>query len=156
MLHQGGLAHASPRWAGSCCSLSLSDGNEKGTLINTLTNSARAELHLFRILHGRIKFYLPPHGKVRDENAKPEIKAGHSRQLHATKIRPLPTPGANVSLQHVPPHPSPHTRFEMYFRTHGPAVPIPNGVFKGFILVLPVGLGSVVNVRNPTQPGVPE
>ncbi|GBM68048.1 hypothetical protein AVEN_51694-1 [Araneus ventricosus] len=63
-------AHTSLRWVGSCCSLSLSDGNGKGTPINTLTNSACAELHLFSILHGRIKFYLPPHGKVRDENAK--------------------------------------------------------------------------------------
>ncbi|GBM03625.1 hypothetical protein AVEN_203192-1 [Araneus ventricosus] len=65
------VAHTSLRWVGLCCSLSLSDGNGKGTPINTLTNSARAaELHLFSILHGRIKFYLPSHGKVRDENAK--------------------------------------------------------------------------------------
>ncbi|GBL96348.1 hypothetical protein AVEN_238707-1 [Araneus ventricosus] len=42
--------------------------NGKGTRINTLTNSARAEqLHLLSILHERIKLYLPPHGKVRDE-----------------------------------------------------------------------------------------
>ncbi|GBM72788.1 hypothetical protein AVEN_230343-1 [Araneus ventricosus] len=45
-------------------------GNGKGTSIYTWMNSARAELHLFSILHGRIKFYLPPYGKVRDENAK--------------------------------------------------------------------------------------
>ncbi|GBM79952.1 hypothetical protein AVEN_113368-1 [Araneus ventricosus] len=43
-----------------------SDGSGEGTPMN----SARAELHLFSILHGGIKFYLPPHLKVRDENAK--------------------------------------------------------------------------------------
>ncbi|GBL73303.1 hypothetical protein AVEN_159340-1 [Araneus ventricosus] len=63
-------AHTSLRWVGVCCSLSLYDGNGKGTPINTWTNSAHAELHLFNILHRRIKFYLPAHGKVRDENAK--------------------------------------------------------------------------------------
>ncbi|GBN10871.1 hypothetical protein AVEN_155742-1 [Araneus ventricosus] len=65
-------AHTSLRWVSLCCSLSLSrsDGNGKGTPINTWANSARAELHLLNILHGRIKFYLPPHGKVRDKNAK--------------------------------------------------------------------------------------
>ncbi|GBN94303.1 hypothetical protein AVEN_203285-1 [Araneus ventricosus] len=31
-----------------------------------------------------------------------------------------------------------------------------NPMSKGSILVPPVGLGSVVNVRDPTQPGVPE
>ncbi|GBM53194.1 hypothetical protein AVEN_14223-1 [Araneus ventricosus] len=51
-------------------SLSWSDGNGKCAPIYTWTNSACAELHLFSILHGRIKFYLPPHGKVGDENAK--------------------------------------------------------------------------------------
>ncbi|GBO30699.1 hypothetical protein AVEN_198439-1 [Araneus ventricosus] len=45
-------------------------GKGKGTPINTWRNSPRAELHLFNILHGRIKYYLPPHGKARDENAK--------------------------------------------------------------------------------------
>ncbi|GBM89608.1 hypothetical protein AVEN_133161-1 [Araneus ventricosus] len=34
---------------------SWSDGNGKGTPVNTWMNSARAELHLFNILHGRIK-----------------------------------------------------------------------------------------------------
>ncbi|GBL87513.1 hypothetical protein AVEN_165132-1 [Araneus ventricosus] len=64
-------AHTSPRWVDFCCSLSVSALRKwKGTPINTLTNSVRAELHLFNILHGRIKFYLPPYGKVRDENAK--------------------------------------------------------------------------------------
>ncbi|GBM03204.1 hypothetical protein AVEN_70618-1 [Araneus ventricosus] len=43
--------------------------NVKGTPIYTWMNSARAELHLFSILHRRIKFHLPPHGKVRGENA---------------------------------------------------------------------------------------
>ncbi|GBM75153.1 hypothetical protein AVEN_93634-1 [Araneus ventricosus] len=47
-----------------------SDGNEEGTPIYTWMNSARAELHVISILHGRIKFHQPPHGKVRDENAK--------------------------------------------------------------------------------------
>ncbi|GBM38055.1 hypothetical protein AVEN_160315-1 [Araneus ventricosus] len=45
-------------------------GNGKGNPIYTWMNSARAELHLLSILHGRIKFHLPPHGKARDENAK--------------------------------------------------------------------------------------
>ncbi|GBN40741.1 hypothetical protein AVEN_270295-1 [Araneus ventricosus] len=69
-------ACTSPMWIGLCCLHSLlsvlvwSDGNEEGTPIYTWMNSARAELHLFSILHRRIKFHLPPHGKVRDENAK--------------------------------------------------------------------------------------
>ncbi|GBO38931.1 hypothetical protein AVEN_86309-1 [Araneus ventricosus] len=66
--HRCGLAYAA-------CILSLGlglglVGNGKGTPIYTWTNSVRAELHLFSILHGRIKFHLPPHGEVRDENAK--------------------------------------------------------------------------------------
>ncbi|GBN04384.1 hypothetical protein AVEN_100351-1 [Araneus ventricosus] len=71
-------AHTSPMWIGLCCLHSLlsvwvsvwSDGNEGGTHIYTWMNSVRAELYLFSILHGRIKFHLPPHGKVRDENTK--------------------------------------------------------------------------------------
>ncbi|GBL61597.1 hypothetical protein AVEN_123931-1 [Araneus ventricosus] len=67
-------AHTFLRWVGLCCLHSRSGswyhGNGKGTPINTWRNSQRAELHLFNILHGRIKFYLQPHGKVRDENAK--------------------------------------------------------------------------------------
>ncbi|GBN44731.1 hypothetical protein AVEN_199553-1 [Araneus ventricosus] len=71
-------ASTSPMWIGSCClhSHSLSGsrsglvGNEEGTPTYTWMNSAHAELHLVSILHGRIKFHLPPHGKVRDENAK--------------------------------------------------------------------------------------
>ncbi|GBN45985.1 hypothetical protein AVEN_103361-1 [Araneus ventricosus] len=51
-------------------SRSRSAGNGKGTPINTWANSVREELHLFSVLHGRIKFYIPPHGKIRDENAK--------------------------------------------------------------------------------------
>ncbi|GBL75667.1 hypothetical protein AVEN_154979-1 [Araneus ventricosus] len=47
-----------------------SDGNEEGTPIYTWMNSAHAELHLFSILHGIIRFHLQPHGRVRDENAK--------------------------------------------------------------------------------------
>ncbi|GBN03649.1 hypothetical protein AVEN_173154-1 [Araneus ventricosus] len=47
-----------------------SDGNGKDTLVNTLMNSARSELHHFSILRGRIKFFLPPHGKLIDENPK--------------------------------------------------------------------------------------
>ncbi|GBN78432.1 hypothetical protein AVEN_136871-1 [Araneus ventricosus] len=67
LVHRCGLAYAA-------CTLYLGLGlglvaNGKCT-IYTLMNSARAELHLFSILHGRIKFHLPPHGKVRDENAK--------------------------------------------------------------------------------------
>ncbi|GBO46305.1 hypothetical protein AVEN_257497-1 [Araneus ventricosus] len=67
---------ASPMWIGLCCLHTLlsvlvwSGRNEEGTPLDTWMNSARAELHLFSILHGRIKFHLPPHGKVRDENAK--------------------------------------------------------------------------------------
>ncbi|GBN07887.1 hypothetical protein AVEN_61986-1 [Araneus ventricosus] len=56
--HRCGLAYAA-------CILSLGlVGNGKSTPIYTWINSARAELHLFSILHGRIKFHLPPHGKV--------------------------------------------------------------------------------------------
>ncbi|GBO18775.1 hypothetical protein AVEN_241805-1 [Araneus ventricosus] len=64
-----------------CCPLTLCDGIEKCTLINTLTNSARALLpsHHLRILHGRIKLYLPPHGKVRDENAIVKEKGSRGR-----------------------------------------------------------------------------
>ncbi|GBM86891.1 hypothetical protein AVEN_207401-1 [Araneus ventricosus] len=65
-------AHTSLRLVGLCCLhyRPWSDENGKGTPINTWADSARAELHLSSILHGRIKFYLPPHGKVRDENGK--------------------------------------------------------------------------------------
>ncbi|GBM59782.1 hypothetical protein AVEN_6656-1 [Araneus ventricosus] len=71
-------ARTSPMWIGLCCLHTLvwvwvwiwSDGNEEGTPIYAWMNSARAELHLFSILHGRIKFHLTPHGKVRNENAK--------------------------------------------------------------------------------------
>ncbi|GBM25122.1 hypothetical protein AVEN_96688-1 [Araneus ventricosus] len=52
-------------------------GNGKCTPIYTWMNSVRAELHLFSILHGRIKFHLPPHGKVKDENAKVREAATH-------------------------------------------------------------------------------
>ncbi|GBM25873.1 hypothetical protein AVEN_48039-1 [Araneus ventricosus] len=55
-------AHTSLKWVGLCFSLSPSDGNGEDTPVNTLTNSAGAGLHLFSILHGRIKFYLPPYG----------------------------------------------------------------------------------------------
>ncbi|GBO39360.1 hypothetical protein AVEN_132795-1 [Araneus ventricosus] len=82
-------AHTSLRWVGLCClhSRSRSDGNGKGTPINTWTNSARAELHLFSILHGRIKFYLPPLGKVRNENAKVREAATHvSQKYEATPL----------------------------------------------------------------------
>ncbi|GBO14247.1 hypothetical protein AVEN_62173-1 [Araneus ventricosus] len=65
-----------PHWceAYSACILSLGlglglIGNRKCTPIFTRMNSARAEVHLFSILHRRIKFHLPSHGKVRDENA---------------------------------------------------------------------------------------
>ncbi|GBN31832.1 hypothetical protein AVEN_247880-1 [Araneus ventricosus] len=60
-------ASTSPMRGGLCCwhSLSLSvwvlvwsDGNEEGTPIYTWMNSALSELHLFSILHGRIKFRL--------------------------------------------------------------------------------------------------
>ncbi|GBL77405.1 hypothetical protein AVEN_16300-1 [Araneus ventricosus] len=57
----------------AACILSLSWSGRKWqrhSYIYTWMNSARAELHLFSILHGRIKFHLPPHGKVRYENAK--------------------------------------------------------------------------------------
>ncbi|GBM18981.1 hypothetical protein AVEN_1597-1 [Araneus ventricosus] len=113
-------AHTSQRCVGLCCSLSLSlpDGNGKGTPINTLPNSARAKLHLFSILHGRIKFYLPPHGKVRDENSK--VREAAKNLWYCKKVIKS----------------------------------------KRSILVPPLGLGSVVNVRNPTQhpiqPVVPE
>ncbi|GBO34886.1 hypothetical protein AVEN_186893-1, partial [Araneus ventricosus] len=38
-------------------------GNGKGTPIYTWMNSVRSELRPFSILHGRIKFHHPPHGK---------------------------------------------------------------------------------------------
>ncbi|GBM66320.1 hypothetical protein AVEN_229185-1 [Araneus ventricosus] len=56
--HRCGLAYAA-----STLSLGLGlglVGNGKGTPIYTWMNSARAELHLFSILHGRIKLYLQP------------------------------------------------------------------------------------------------
>ncbi|GBL98565.1 hypothetical protein AVEN_19637-1 [Araneus ventricosus] len=64
-------------------SWSWSDGN--CTPIYTWTNSARTELHLLNILHGRIKFYLPPHGEVRDENAKVR-EAATCKRIYSTQI----------------------------------------------------------------------
>ncbi|GBN75284.1 hypothetical protein AVEN_141480-1 [Araneus ventricosus] len=77
--HRCGLAYAA-------CILSLGlglglVGNGKGTPIHTWMNSARAELHLFSILHGRIKFHLPPHGKGRDQNAKVREAATHFNDI---------------------------------------------------------------------------
>ncbi|GBO13629.1 hypothetical protein AVEN_125937-1 [Araneus ventricosus] len=70
-------ACTSPMWIGLCCLHSLSRSgswsgltSEEGTPIYIWMNSARAELHHFSILHGRIKFHLPPHGKVRGEKCK--------------------------------------------------------------------------------------
>ncbi|GBM02470.1 hypothetical protein AVEN_76515-1 [Araneus ventricosus] len=66
-----------------------SDGNEEGTSIDTWMNSARAELHLFSILHGRIKLRLPPRGKVRDGNAKVREAATHvaSNELSRSNLQ---------------------------------------------------------------------
>ncbi|GBO32009.1 hypothetical protein AVEN_262443-1 [Araneus ventricosus] len=84
-------AHTSLRWVGLCClnSRSRSDGNGKGTPIYTWTNSARAELHLFNILHRRIKFYLPPHGKVRDENEKGSRGRHKLKNLRGRRLKCL-------------------------------------------------------------------
>ncbi|GBN38370.1 hypothetical protein AVEN_213580-1 [Araneus ventricosus] len=81
--HRCGLAHT------ACITLLVwvlvwSDGNEEGTPIYTWMNSARAELHLFSILQGRIKFYLPPHVKVRDENAK--VRGAATGKSEITRI----------------------------------------------------------------------
>ncbi|GBN13272.1 hypothetical protein AVEN_138599-1 [Araneus ventricosus] len=61
-----------------------SGGNEEGTPIYIWMNSARAELHLFSILHVRIKFHLPPHGKVRGENVKVREAATTAVMLDCT------------------------------------------------------------------------
>ncbi|GBN42963.1 hypothetical protein AVEN_264865-1, partial [Araneus ventricosus] len=56
-------AHTPLRRDGShrCCSLSVCDGTDKGTRINTLTDSARTE-QLHR--QERIRLHLPLHDKV--------------------------------------------------------------------------------------------
>ncbi|GBM13969.1 hypothetical protein AVEN_152392-1 [Araneus ventricosus] len=63
--------------ANTVCCTALDPTTEAHTSL-----SARALLpsHHLSILHGRIKLYLPPHGKVRDENAN--VKEKGSRDRH--------------------------------------------------------------------------
>ncbi|GBL92694.1 hypothetical protein AVEN_119090-1 [Araneus ventricosus] len=65
-------ARTSLVWVGLCClhSLSRSGRKWKRHAYIYLDEECARRAASFNILHGRIKFYLPPHGKVRDENSK--------------------------------------------------------------------------------------